>query len=102
MNVPFDPNGVPPSEHNRPIILTEMQLRQLMTESVDTALARLGLDINNPFEVQKDMQHLRASRTAWAGIKSKTLFVALSVLVTGGLGALWLGLQNMINKFPHP
>lgn len=90
-------NDLPPE--GQPIVLTEIQLKKLVTEGVDDALTRLGVDAGNPIEMQKDFQHLREWREATHAIQKKGLLTIVAILVTGACAALWLGLKGMLQ---HP
>lgn len=53
-------------------------------------LTRLGLDAEEPLELQKDFAHLRAWRTSIDTAKGATIKAAISTLVAGAVGWLWL------------
>lgn len=80
-------------------------------------LLSLGLDPTKPIEVQKDMMalrevrelitnpdfqrdmmHLRKWRKAMDGVQSKGLLTMVTVLITGGAAALWVGVQVLLTK----
>lgn len=70
-------------------------------QAVKKTLLALGIDITKPeaiLEAQKDMQHLRAWRTSVDTIKAKGIVTAITVLVTGILGVLWLGFTEIIKR----
>jgi len=81
---------------DRVVQLTEAQLKDLMEDAVNDALLKLGVDSQNPIEMQKDFQHLREWREATAAMQKRGLLVVVGVIVTGGCAALWLGLKGMI------
>lgn len=82
---------------DRNITLTESQLRELVSEGVEEALTRMGMDAKNPLEMQKDFQHLREFRQATHAIQKRGLLVIVSILVSGICAAAWLGFKGMIN-----
>jgi hypothetical protein len=82
---------------NRPIVLTEMELRRLVAEGVDDALTKLGVDAENPIEMQRDFQHLREWREAVNSVKQKGILTVIGLILTGGSVALVIGLKSMFN-----
>lgn len=80
----------------RRVILTEDELKSLVAQSVRETLMVLGVDAENPLEMQRDFQHLREWRQTTDSIKSKTAMVIITVLVTGALGALYVGIKGML------
>jgi hypothetical protein len=67
-----------------------------MEEAVHDAFVKMGIDMSKPIEMQKDFQHLREWRMSVQSVKDRGLFAVVTVLVTGTLGAIWLGLQQIM------
>jgi len=59
-------------------------------------LTSLGVDMQNPLQVQRDMQFLRAMRETWASAKSKGILVALGLMVTGFFSFLWEAVKDSV------
>ncbi len=57
--------------------MTEAEVKRIVAESVDQTLTRLGVDVTDPLEFQKDMAHLRAWRESVATVKKQGLITAL-------------------------
>jgi hypothetical protein len=76
--------------------LTPDEARALIREAVRESFLLLGMQINDPIEVQKDFQHLREWRTTTESIKTKGLLALVGVLVTGLAGAAWMGIREML------
>ena len=74
--------------------MTEHEIRKIVAETVDQTLTRLGVDTENPIELQRDLQHLRDWRLAAAAIKRQGLISAVGIIVAGILGLMWLGLKG--------
>jgi len=93
-------------------------MKQVATEAAKEAVAelflKLGLDISNPIEVQRDMAALRAVserindpemlndmtylrelRVTSESIKSKTLLTLVGIVVAGICSALVLGIKSL-------
>lgn len=82
---------------DRQITLTESQLRDIVTEGVDEALTRLGVDAKNPMEMQKDFQHLRDWRQATQAIEKRGLLGIVGILISGLAALIWIGFTKVMN-----
>ncbi|MEQ8308010.1 MAG: hypothetical protein RIA09_15745 [Hoeflea sp.] len=86
------------------------------TQAITELFLKLGIDVNNPLEVQRDMQalrelgarnadpllrqdmlYLRELRMTSERIKSRTLLGFVAFLVTGTLSALAVGLKSFLS-----
>lgn len=74
--------------------LTRDQTRDLIAESVRQTLIQLGVESENPLEMQKDFQHLRNWRRSGEEIKRKGLLVAVGTFVSGLAALIWLGIRG--------
>lgn len=78
-----------------PITVTRQDLQEIITESVDVgvrrAFTRLGIDHQDPIEMQHDFTYLRSSRQTVAAIKSHSLKVITTAVVGGLLAYLVIG-----------
>jgi hypothetical protein len=61
--------------------------------AVHETLRVLGIDVSRPFEVQKDMAHLRAWRISMESMQLKGLLVAVSIAISGVAAAVWAGIK---------
>ena len=98
---------------------TKIICTQAAAEAADKSVARtltaLGVDANDPFGVQKDMQalrelrgmlssddfkadmmHLRKWRKAMDGVQNKGMLTVVGLAITGVGAALWIGFQAML------
>lgn len=77
-------------------------LKQVASEAAELAvhqtLIAMGLDPEKPFDAQKDMMWLRATRERCEGAAGKAMLTIIALMVTGAAGALWLGLKAMVQK----
>lgn len=85
-------------DNDRAIRLTESQLKELMEEAVNDALTKLGVDVTQPLEMQKDFQHLRDWRKSVQTFRTRGVLTILTTLLTGCAAAAWLGIKAMINS----
>lgn len=83
---------------DRPIQLTENELKTLMGSAVEETFTKLGIDTTNPIEMQKDFVHLREWREATSAIQKKGLLTIIVILTTGACGALFLGIKHMLTS----
>lgn len=81
---------------DRIVQLTEKELTTLMEAAVGNALTRLGVDVNNPLDMQKDFQHLRDWRTTVDMVQRKGVLVVVTMLISGLVAAVWIGMKAMI------
>jgi len=80
------------------IQMTDQELKKLLEEAVSDALTRIGIDAQNPLEMQKDFQHLREWREATTALQKKGMLTLVAILVTGASAAMWIGFKGMIGQ----
>jgi hypothetical protein len=77
---------------------TTEQLEALVSRGVEQAFVRLGIQVDDPIEMQRDFQHLREWRMSMQLVKRRSIIGALG-LVAAGLGTLfWLGIKAFISN----
>ena len=74
--------------------LSEQDIKIIVAASVAETLTRLGIEADDPLEVQKDMQHLRAWRESVATVKRQGLMTAVGIVVIGILGLIWAAVKQ--------
>lgn len=67
---------------------------QAAKEAVRQTLLTLGIDTQDPIEVQADMRHLREWRKSVATVKKQSLMTAIAILTSGIIGVIWLALTS--------
>ena len=80
--------------------MTKDEVEEIVRSTVAQTLFNLGLDSSAPdsiVELRKDMAHLRKWRNSVEQVQSTTFMVALGIVFTGMMGALWLGLKSMLH-----
>ena len=83
------------------LLISREALRLIVKETVQETLTRIGIEHDDPVEMQRDFTHLRDWRKAVDKARSTSMITAIGILVSGMLGALWLGIQMMVNKGPQ-
>lgn len=76
--------------------LTKEDLRELIRETVRETMIELGVNADDALEMQRDFGFLRDFRKARDSMTAKALSVAVGVLITATLGAIAMGIKNMI------
>lgn len=80
------------------ITLTKEQLSELMKETVNETLIKIGVEANHPLEMQKDFAHLRDVRESTEAIKRKGLLIAVGILTSACLGVAWVGIKTALQS----
>lgn len=70
--------------------------------TVDRTLTSFGVDTSNPLQVQADFEFLRNMRQTWTTVKSRSIFVALGLMVTGFFSFLWSAIKASIYSGTGP
>lgn len=68
--------------------------RMAADKAVAEMLVKLGIDTTDPFEMQRDFQHLRSWRVSSETIKTKAVIAAIGILIAGVCGAIWLAIKG--------
>lgn len=64
--------------------------------AVKQTLVTMGIDADNPFEVQKDMQYLREWRESISAVKRHGLDAAIGFIILGALAMVWAAIKNPV------
>jgi hypothetical protein len=70
----------------------------VVLKTVATILASFGIDEGDRMELRADLQHLRRWRKSVEQAQSYTFKAVITVIVTGFVGAIWLGVKVMLSK----
>lgn len=74
--------------------LSAQDVSSLVAQAVRQTLIQLGVDAQNPLEMQRDFQYLRQWRKAQAELKTKGLLALLGIVLSGFIGLLLLGIRD--------
>lgn len=85
---------------------TLAEQQRLQFSSIDTAVQRavaailtsFGMEEGDRKELRADLQHLRRWRKSVEQAQSYTFKAVITVIVTGLVGAIWLGFKVMLGK----
>jgi hypothetical protein len=70
----------------------------IVQRAVATTLTSFGIDEDDRRELRADLQHLRRWRKSVEQAESYTFKAVVTVIVTGLLGAVWLGVKVVLGK----
>ena len=73
-------------------------LDEVVLKAVATILTSFGIEEDDRKELQADFIHLRKWRHSVEQAQSLTFKAALAVIVSGALGALWLGIKAALSR----
>ena len=77
--------------------LSREEINRVVAEAVRQTLLQMGVDSENPIEMQRDFQHLRQWRRAGEDIKKKGIVITVSIFVTGVFALLLIGVKEWFN-----
>nr|WP_249794568.1 hypothetical protein [Bradyrhizobium sp. Oc8] len=83
------------AEQNR---LQQDSVDATVLKAVASVLASFGIEDDDRKEVRADFQHLRRWRKSVEQAQSYTFKPVITVLATGLMGAVWLGVKVVLSK----
>jgi ABC-type transporter Mla maintaining outer membrane lipid asymmetry permease subunit MlaE len=73
-------------------------LGALILRTIATILTSFGIEEEDRKELRADFQHLRRWRKSVEQAQSYTFKAVITIIVTGFVGAVWLGIKVMLGK----
>jgi aspartate/tyrosine/aromatic aminotransferase len=70
----------------------------VVLKAIATILTSFGIEEEDRKELRADFQHLRRWRKSVEQAQSYTFKAVITVIVTGIVGAIWLGIKIMLGK----
>jgi ABC-type transporter Mla maintaining outer membrane lipid asymmetry permease subunit MlaE len=70
----------------------------IVVRAIATILTSFGIEEEDRKELRADFQHLRRWRKCVEQAQSYTFKAVITVIVTGLVGAVWLGVKGMLGK----
>ena len=77
--------------------MTSEEIERIAAKAVRETLLAMGLntaDSNSLIELQKDLAYVRAWRESVDAVKRKGLLVAITIVVTGLAGTIWMAVRG--------
>lgn len=81
---------------DKAIALSETDLKEICKEAVEETFTRLGVDIEEPIEIQKDFSYIRQLRKTTEVVQHKTILAVFGLALSAMAAALWVGIKNSI------
>ena len=78
--------------------LQQDNIDAIVLKTVASVLASFGIEDDDRKEVRADFQHLRRWRKSVEQAQSYTFKAVITVLATGLMGAVWLGVKVVLGK----
>lgn len=78
--------------------LHEDDIDGVVLRTITTLMTSFGLEEEDRRELQADFRHLRRWRKSIEQTQTFAFKTIITVIVTGVLGALWLGIKTMLGK----
>jgi len=73
-------------------------IEAVVVRAIATILTSFGIEEEDRRELRADFQHLRRWRRSVEQAQSYTFKAAITVIVAGFVGAIWLGVKVMLGK----
>jgi DNA-binding MarR family transcriptional regulator len=74
------------------------EVDEVALRTIATILTSFGIEEEDRVEMRADFIHLRKWRKSVEQAQSLTFKTIVGVIVTGALGALWLGMKTLLGK----
>jgi len=78
--------------------LQQANIDAIVLRTVASVLASFGIEHDDRKELRADFQHLRRWRTSVEQAQSYTFKAVITVIATGLMGAVWLGVKVVLGK----
>nr|WP_249137546.1 hypothetical protein [Bradyrhizobium canariense] len=78
--------------------LQQASIDAIVLKTVASVLASFGIEDDDRKELRADFQHLRRWRTSVEQAQSYTFKAVITVIATGLMGAVWLGVKVVLGK----
>lgn len=78
--------------------LSEQEFRRIVKEGCQDALRSVGIDVDNPLDVQADMKHIRDLRKGCEATKRNILKVFIMTTLPSGFYLLWEALKGGLKQ----
>jgi hypothetical protein len=83
------------AEHHR---LQREEIDAVVLRAIATILTSFGIEEGDRRELRADFQHLRRWRKSVEQAQSYTFKAVITIIVSGFVGAVWLGVKAMLGK----
>ncbi len=74
------------------------EIDTVVLKTIATILTSFGIEEEDRKELRADFQHLRRWRKSVEQAQSYTFKAVITIIATGFIGALWLGIKTVMGK----
>jgi hypothetical protein len=74
------------------------ELDEVVLKTIATILTSFGIEEEDRRELRADFMHLRKWRKSVEAAQGLTLKVIITMLVSGFIGAVWLGIKTILGR----
>jgi hypothetical protein len=74
------------------------EIDAIVLKTIATVLTSFGINEDDRRELRDDLSYLRRWRKSVEQAKNYTFRAVITVIVTGALGAMWLGIKTVFGK----
>lgn len=78
--------------------VTQPELDKVVLKTIATLLTSFGIEEDDRIELKADFSHLRRWRKSVEQAQSYTFKAIITVIATGVMGALWMGIKAALGK----
>jgi hypothetical protein len=78
--------------------VSQPELDAVVMRTIATLLTSFGIEESDRIEVKADFSHLRRWRKSVEQAQSYTFKAVITVIATGFVGAVWLGIKTALGK----
>jgi hypothetical protein len=76
--------------------LTKDELKDVVKDTVHETLTTIGIESDDPIEMQKDFSHLREWRITVQDVRKKGILTIVGLLVAGVVAFIWIGFKMSV------
>ena len=78
--------------------MSNEEIEAIVSKAVAATLSRFGIEEDDHKELLADFNHLRRWRKSVEQAQSYTFKAVITVIATGFVGAVWLGIKTALGK----
>ena len=71
-------------------------VKESTEEAITTTLLKMGVDVGNPLEMQKDLAFARKQRLASEQVSQLTKRIIITTILVSSLGVFWIGFKDAL------
>lgn len=82
----------------KPVVAIDDLIKKSVTIAVSETLVALGFDMDNPFNIQKDIHHLRKSREICELLQNGVVKTLIGITIVALLGMIGTGFVSAVHN----